>query len=65
MLKEIDNIVGKIKEVRKRAVYIGQPSFDPGISDIDATSLAPPAPKPIRTKRATKYEELALICISE
>ncbi|CAO2822500.1 unnamed protein product [Amaranthus hypochondriacus] len=54
VLKEIDDIVGRIKEVRKRTADIGQPSFDLGISDIDTTPPPPPAPKPIRAKRARK-----------
>jgi hypothetical protein len=52
----IDDIVGRIKEVCKRAADIGQPSFDIGISDIDTTPPPPPppAPKLIRAKRARK-----------
>ena len=52
MLKEIDDIVGRIIEERKRAADIGQPSFDLRISNIDATPPPPPAPKPMRAKRA-------------
>ena len=52
VLKEIDDIVGRIIEERKRAADIGQPSFDLRISNIDATPPPPPAPKPMRAKRA-------------
>jgi hypothetical protein len=54
VLKEIDEMVGRIKEVRKRTADIDRPSFDLGISDLDASPSPPSPPKNIGKRRARK-----------
>ena len=52
VLKEIDEMVGRIKVVRKRTADINRPNFDLGISDLDTRPPPPSPPKMIRKKRA-------------
>ncbi|CAO2832495.1 unnamed protein product [Amaranthus hypochondriacus] len=47
VLKEIDEMVGRIRVVRKRTADIDRPNFDLGISDLDTTSSPPSPPKNI------------------
>ena len=54
VLKEIDEMVGQIKVVRKRTADIDRPNFDLGISDLDASPSPPSPPKNIGKRRARK-----------
>jgi hypothetical protein len=54
VLKEIDEMVGRIRVVRKRTADIDRPNFDLGISDLDRTPSPPSPPKHIGKRRARK-----------